>query len=375
MKNPVATGLNCYSFFLTTMLPQKPDNSPNGEKSCGKPQSGDIEPVTSSPELPFEPFLSSPVQCSPLGLSQSRKERDIVAELLADKRSEGTRLAYIKDLRDFFRTVAGSDPSPNIVAAFLALDRYTAFSLVIKYKGHLIAKGLSESTINRRLAAIKGLVSFSRKLGHCDYTLEDVKGEKVKAYRDTRGIDIKTFKRVLELCDRSTLKGKRDYAILHLLWSSALRRSEICRTDIKDLDPEAESLCIFGKGRGTQKEIITLGHGTVAAILDWLKERRCRDKNAPLFCSVSRYQPGHRLSGEGLRKLIDGYCKKAGISRKMSPHRIRHSSITHALDTTGDVRKVQRLSRHVSLETLIIYDDNRQNMQGELSELLSGELD
>jgi integrase/recombinase XerC len=56
----------------------------------------------------------------------------------------------------------------------------------------------------------------------------------------------------------------------------------------------------------------------------------------------------------------------------MSPHRIRHSSITHALDTTGDVCKVQRLSRHVSLETLIIYDDNRQNMQGELSEFLSG---
>jgi integrase/recombinase XerC len=59
----------------------------------------------------------------------------------------------------------------------------------------------------------------------------------------------------------------------------------------------------------------------------------------------------------------------------MSPHRIRHSSITHALDITGDVRKVQRLSRHVKLETLMIYDDNRQDIQGEVSELLSDALE
>jgi integrase/recombinase XerC len=60
----------------------------------------------------------------------------------------------------------------------------------------------------------------------------------------------------------------------------------------------------------------------------------------------------------------------------MSPHRIRHSSITHALDSTsGDVRMVQKLSRHKKIETVMIYDDNRTNVQGELSELLSEALE
>ena len=65
------------------------------------------------------------------------------------------------------------------------------------------------------------------------------------------------------------------------------------------------------------------------------------------------------------------YAKLAGIDKVLSPHRIRHSSITEALNLTdGDVRKVQKLSRHSNLNTLTIYDDNRQNLQGELINML-----
>ena len=180
---------------------------------------------------------------------------------------------------------------------------------------------------------------------------------------------------MLAQCDHTTLKGKRDYAILHLLWSNALRRSELCQTNIQDFDPNSLTLSILGKGRGTQREIVTLGDATVSAIVSWLNGRKCLDLNAPLFCSLSRYEYGHRLSGEGLRKLIDGYCKAVGINRKVSSHRLRHSSITHALDVTdGNVRKVQKLSRHSKIETLMIYDDARENVQGELSGLLSENL-
>lgn len=359
----------------TEFSPELPDRNPNVVLSCGNSHSHNLEPL---PVLsPFDAFMTgSQIQNSTSWLGQASVERDIIAELLADKRSEGTRRAYAKDLKDFFQVVANSSPSPAVVAAFLKLDRYQAFSLVLRYKAHLIAKGLKEATINRRLAAIKSLVSFSRKLGHCDFTLEDIQGEKVKPYRDTRGIDLKTFKRVLAQCDRSTLKGKRDYAILHLLWSNALRRSELCQTNIQDFDPDSLTLSILGKGRGTQREIVTLGNATVVAILAWLNERKCLDLKAPLFCSLSRYEYGHRLSGEGLRKLIDGYCKAVGINRKMSSHRLRHSAITAALDATdGNVRKVQKLSRHAKIETLMIYDDNRENDQGELSGLLSESLE
>jgi integrase/recombinase XerC len=65
-------------------------------------------------------------------------------------------------------------------------------------------------------------------------------------------------------------------------------------------------------------------------------------------------------------------AQQAGIAKTMSPHRIRHSAITAALDATnGNVRKVQKLSRHRKLDTLMIYDDNRTNLQGQVSSLLS----
>jgi integrase/recombinase XerC len=68
--------------------------------------------------------MGSQIQTSTSWLEQSSAERDILAELLADKRSEGTRRAYAKDLKDFFQVVANSEPSPAVVAAFLKLDRY-----------------------------------------------------------------------------------------------------------------------------------------------------------------------------------------------------------------------------------------------------------
>ena len=71
------------------------------------------------------------------------------------------------------------------------------------------------------------------------------------------------------------------------------------------------------------------------------------------------------------RVTIEEICQKAGVSKKMSPHRIRHSSITAVLDATnGDVRKAQQLSRHANINTVMTYDDNRTNHQGEMSQLL-----
>jgi integrase/recombinase XerC len=85
--------------------------------------------------------------------------------------------------------------------------------------------------------------------------------------------------------------------------------------------------------------------------------------------------PGHRLTGDGIRKIVVRHSEKAGIKKQMSPHRIRHSAITAALDATdGDVRKVQKLSRHRNLNTLMIYDDNRSRDQQDIIKMLDGML-
>ncbi len=191
----------------------------------------------------------------------------VLSDWLATKRSPHTRRVYRRDIENFL-----SDLNLEL-GKFLSLDRHKAYALVSRYKGELIQNGLKSATINRRLAAIKSLVAYAYNCGHCDFMLESVKGEKLSSYRDTTGVDCETFKRVLSAIDRTSLKGIRDYALMMLLWSNALRRSEVSKANIGDFDQKSKTLRIFGKGRGNNAETVSLGIGTVTAIESWLEAR------------------------------------------------------------------------------------------------------
>ena len=223
------------------------------------------------------------------------------------------------------------------------------------------------------------MVAMGRRLGVCGYALNDVKAEKVQAYRDTSGIEASEYAKVLALIDRATLKGKRDYAILRLLWDNALRRNEVCALDVGDFNSQAGTLTIYGKGTGTQQTVIELTRKTVEALSDWIVASKKTDPDQvyePMFGSLA-YRKGDiedRLIGESIRRLVVKLCKQAGISKRMSPHRVRHSSITTALDhSNGNYRKVQNLSRHANIDNIQKYDDNRQRQkqQREISDVLA----
>lgn len=305
----------------------------------------------------------------PYALSEFRP--DILTALLTDKRSLNTRRAYEKDLDYFFRAAYGQKPTEIVIAQFLQLNRFEAIAIALRYKSDLIARGLKESTINRRLSALKSLVNFAAKLGKCNWNLNDVTTETVQSYRDTTGIKPDGIRKMLLSIDRTSVKGKRDFAILRLLWDNALRRNEVVSANIGDFDAEARSLQILGKGRGSQKNLISLNTGTISAIQDWLSCVEPKSNNQPLFHALDPVYRGHRLTGTAIYQIVDRIARDSEISKQMSPHRIRHSAITAALDATnGNVRKVQKLSRHKKLDTLMLYDDNRTNMQGEVSSLL-----
>jgi integrase/recombinase XerC len=308
----------------------------------------------------------------PLYQADLSQDTDLMAALLADKRSPNTKKAYERDLKDFFKVAYDRIPSQELVGQFLRLDRFDAIALVLKYKSAMIARNLKEATVNRRLSAIKSLVDYAGKLGQCQWNLNQVQGETVQTYRDTTGVNISGIKAILEVPNREMLSGRRDYAILRLLWDNALRRNEISSANIGDFDPETRSLKILGKGRGSQQSSISLSQATTIAITEWLELIGKQDPNQPLFLALDAANYGQRLSGTSIYNLVNSVSKQAGITKKMSPHRIRHSAITAALDATnGNVRKVQKLSRHKKLDTLMLYDDNRTNAQGEISDLLS----
>ncbi len=298
----------------------------------------------------------------------------VVSDWLKTKRSHHTRRAYSKDINYFLAREQG------LTMGIFLSDRHNAYEISSRYRGMLLDKGKSAATINRRLSALKSFTAYCYQCGHCEFTLEAVKLEKLKTYRDTSGIDVATYKKILEICPRTTIRGLRDYAILTLLWSNALRRSEVSKCNVSDFNPRQRTLKIFGKGRGTQSEIITLGQSTLKAIATYLEARMVRlrspttaSASEPLFVAHKPGYEGRRLSTNSIYNLVRTRATEAGIAKVMSPHRVRHSAITTALDVTGgDVRRVQKLSRHANLNTLIIYDDNRINAQAQITELLDG---
>lgn len=305
--------------------------------------------------------------------AELRSDPDVLAQLLADKRNPNTRRAYEKDVSDFFIKMTSTTPNRDSVLEFLHLQREQAVHVVLKYKALLIKGGLREATINRRLAAIKSLASMGRKLGVCNYSLEDVSGEKVRAYRDTRGVDYQAVASVASVFDRETKLGKRNYAIFMLLWSNALRRGEISALNVGDFDFYLRRLRILGKGQGTNDEFIELSAESGRAIAEWLIARGDMNDDSPMFTALDFHHEGHRLTGDGIYKIVRACFKKAGIKKTMSPHRVRHSAITTILDETdGNVRKARSVSRHADVRTLMIYDDNRCKDQWQVSEMLAG---
>ena len=298
---------------------------------------------------------------------------DILAKLLQDKRSPNTRRAYERDVNDFFQTMTGNLATPDLVEQFLSMSRPQAVAIVLDYKAMLVTKGLAEATVNRRLAALRSLVKFARRIGKCEWDLGDVEGETIIPYRDVSGVEPFQIAAMFKTPDQTTEAGKRNYAILLLLWENALRRGEVVSCNVKDFDREARTLTILGKGRGTQKETITLTERATEAIVAALNCRTLPLHHEPLFIALSNAHTGHRLSGEAISYIVQAAAKGAGIEKKMSPHRMRHSSITAALEATnGNVAKVQKLSRHAKVETLMAYEDRRTNQQKEVSDILSG---
>lgn len=316
------------------------------------------------------PVTTGPIQFNKLSAQQSV---NVLQQLLDSKRSADTRRTYASCLRHFFSAVAGRKPDAQVVDAFLKLPRDQALATVLGYRAQLLADKYAPSSINTRLSAIKSLASYAQELGHCDWNLQAVKLEKVVAYRDTSGVGVEQFKKVLATCDRATVVGRRDYALLRLLWDNSLRRNELHLANIESVDAEAKRVWIYGKGTGQQQVSMVISAKTLKAISAMLADRNSVRPEAPLFVSYNRASPGtNRLSRRSVYSVVRSHAEQAGLSKILSPHKVRHSSITYVLDkTNGNYRKARAQSRHKDIRVVMVYDDNRLEGQTETTSLLS----
>jgi len=290
----------------------------------------------------------------------------IVESFLAG-RTPRTLEAYRQDLQDFARFI-GAENLDAAARLLLSRGRGPANETAHSYRADLLARGLSPSTVNRRLAALRSLVKVSRLFGLSDFSLE-VESVKSQGYRDTKGPGRDGVRLLLnEISRKEDKKAKRDLALVRLLYDLGLRRGEAVALDLEDVDLKAGTVSIMGKGR-TERESLTLPDPTKASLEGWISTRG--PESGPLFVNFDRASKGSRLTGRSVARILAEIGDAVGLV--VRPHGLRHAAVTEALDVTGgNVRKVQRFSRHKDLRVLTLYDDNRQDFGGEVARLVAG---
>jgi integrase/recombinase XerD len=217
----------------------------------------------------------------------------------------------------------------------------------------LVRRGLSARSQARALSAIRSLhrLLLSERLVPLDPT------EEVDAPRGGRKLPAllarEEVERLLAAPDPRTAAGRRDRAMLELLYATGLRVSELVGLGLDDLDLEARVLVARGKGR--KERLVPVGAPAAEAVKAYLatardpllRGRRSRD----LFVTPR----GGRMTRQGFAKLLDRWARAAVIRRKISPHQLRHSFATHLLEGGADLRAVQAMLGHADVSTTQIY--------------------
>ena len=155
---------------------------------------------------------------------------------------------------------------------------------------------------------------------------------------------------LLEAPDPRTPAGRRDRAMLELLYATGLRVSELCGLTLNDVDLEARVL--KARGKGNKERMVPVGAPAAAAVRAYLqggtRDRLLHGRRSLDLFVTPR---GGRLTRQGFAKLLDRHARKAGIRRRISPHKLRHSFATHLLAGGADLRAVQAMLGHADVAT------------------------
>lgn len=209
---------------------------------------------------------------------------------------------------------------------------------------------LKRKTQNFHLIALRAFLKYLTRRDVVTMQPEKIELAKVPE----RSLDLITpveLERIMKAPDLTNLKGLRDKAILELLFSTGLRVSELCSLD-SDIDLSRDEMSIRGKGEKIR--VVFLSPSAKNAVADYLKARK--DMEEALFVNYGRgkQKPG-RLTTRAVELLVKHYAIKAGITKKVTPHVIRHSFATDLLENGADLRSVQALLGHANIQTTQVY--------------------
>ncbi len=277
---------------------------------------------------PLEPALD-------LFLAHARVEKGLAANSV-----EG----YGRDLRRY--------------AAFLAARGRGSWDEVARgdvqaHLADLVARGLSARSQARALSAIRALhrLLAAERIARADPT-DEIDAPR-PGRRLPRVLSVEEVDRLLAAPDGRTAAGARDLAMLELLYATGLRVSELVSLELNDVNLETRVLLARGKGR--KERLVPLGAPAAEAVARWLagpRQRMLRGRRSRDLFVTPR---GGRMTRQGFAKLLDRHARAAGLRRRVSPHKLRHSFATHLLAGGADLRAVQAMLGHADISTTQIY--------------------
>ena len=251
--------------------------------------------------------------------------------------SPNTVASYISDLTAFFSAV-GKDP------------KHVVTEDIISYFAETTA--LSKRSQARVLSSLHSFYKWMIMEGEMtDNPSDAIEAPELGKYLPAV-LSVEEVDRLIAAVDLDSAFGKRDRAMLETLYGLGLRVSELISLRISSIWTEQGFVSVIGKG--DKQRLVPLGGMARDAIRDYLEVRGpAADRESSDILFLNRF--GRALTRIAVFKMIKAYAVKAGISKEISPHTLRHSFATHRIENGADLRAVQEMLGHESILTTEIY--------------------
>ena len=269
--------------------------------------------------------------------------------------SEHTLRNYRIDLGQFHDHLAPADPATGARREFdvRQIDHIT----IREWLASLHAAGKQKSSIARKVASLRTFFQFLLREGVVPANPAKLVSTPRLEKKLPVHLTVEDAVRFIETPDTQTDLGKRDRAILEMLYGTGVRVSELTKLNLRDVDFKNKMVRVKGKRR--KERVVPFGEPALHALVDYLQVRARFLDNAPsterdeqaLFLN---YQ-GTRITTRSVGRMVDKYITECAGIHNISPHSLRHSFATHLLDNGADLRHIQELLGHARLSTTQIY--------------------
>lgn len=259
------------------------------------------------------------------------------------KSSDNTLQAYIRDLNKFLEYASKSKLSDFSVVSVEDIS---------SYKDYLNNMGLSPASVSRSLSALRSLFQYLISTGVVEHNpAREIPNDKI----EKKGPQVLTSKEIESLLaqpDTSDTKGKRDKAMLELLYATGIKVSELVSLNVEDVNFQ---LSFVRCGTGDKERFVSLYPLALRALAVYVDSARKLlvlhpDENA-LFVNVQ----GERMTRQGFWKILKSYAESAKIQKDITPHTLRHSFAAHLLENGADIHDIQEILGHSDISSTMRY--------------------